>query len=345
MYSAAWDGQPVEIFETSGVQPEARGLGLAPADLLSVSLAGELAIGRDPKFPLTYFHPGRLATVALGGGAPREVADIVSAADYTPDGRELAVARVVNGESRVELPLGRVWYSGVAARDPISSLRVSPDGNSIAFWHGHLSAPVLSVVSRAGTKRDLIRQAGQGRGLAWRRDGSEIWSVIGRSADDASRLVAIRADGVGVLRDVLKLPANFRLHDLSADGDVLVTLADATTTLHVQARGSVIDRPWFNSTFLNDISRDGLFLLFMETPGLPHQPSLFYRSVDGRPPVRIAGGNMAGQSARLSFDGKRAVVLRDGKVTIVPLAGQPRELTTPSQAADMLAWDGSAQVV
>ena len=54
---------------------------------------------------------------------------------------------------------------------------------------------------------------------------------------------------------------------------------------------------------------------------------------------------MAGQSARLSFDGKRAVVLRDGKVTIVPLAGQPRELTTPSQATDMLAWDGSTHVV
>ena len=73
------------------------------------------------------------------------------------------MARVVNGESRVELPLGRVWYSGVAARDPISSLRVSPDGNSIAFWHGHLNAPVLSVVSRAGTKRDLIRQAARPR--------------------------------------------------------------------------------------------------------------------------------------------------------------------------------------
>src|SRR4030095_8975696 len=46
-----------------------------------------------------------------------------------------------------------------------------------------------------------------------------------------------------------------------------------------------------------------------------------------------------------SADGKRAVLLRDGKVTIAPLAGQSRELVTPSQATDMLAWNGSTDVV
>jgi len=347
LYSAAWDGQPVEIFETSGVQPEARGLGLAPANLLAVSPTGDLAIARDPHFPLTYFHFGRLATVALGGGAaPHEVADEVSAADYTPDGREVALARVVNGESRIELPLGRVWYSGVAARDPISSIRVSPDGNSIAFWHGHIAADtVLSVVSRAGTRHDLVKQAGLGRGIAWTRDGGEVWSVAGVPGEAPTRLIAVRADGQGAPREVLKLPSRFRLHDLSADGDVLLAVADVTTTLYVQAGATMINRPWFSTTFVNDISPDGRFLLFTETPGFPHRQSLYYRSVDGRSPVRIAEGTIPVQSPRLSADGQRAALIRDGKVTIAPLAGQPRELVAAGRAVDMLAWDGSGHVV
>jgi hypothetical protein len=45
-------------------------------------------------------------------------------------------------------------------------------------------------------------------------------------------------------------------------------------------------------------------------------------------------------------DGKRAAVIRQGKVTIWPVgAGESRDLTTPSEAVDMLAWDGSTHVV
>ena len=105
--------------ETGSVQP-GRGLGLAPADLLSVSLAGELAIGRDPKFPLTYFHPGRLA-LSPSAGAHRAK----SLTSYRPPlhARRPRAGGGARGKWRipVELPLGRVWYSGVAGRDPIST--------------------------------------------------------------------------------------------------------------------------------------------------------------------------------------------------------------------------------
>ena len=345
VYSAAWDGQPVEIFETSGLQPETRALGLAPANLFAVSSSGEVALALAPRFPLTYFHPGRLATVAIGGGAPRQLAEDVSAADYTPDGRELAIARVVNGETRVELPIGHVLYSSQADRDPVSSLRVSPDGSRVAFWHGN-TGMMLTVVDRAGGKRDLLTQRILGRGLAWLRDGSEVWAVTARTTVDPARLIAVPADGNGEPREVLKLPSSLRLYDISADGDVLLTLVDATTSLHVQTVGGpASDRSWFSTTFVNDISPDGAFLLFHETPAFPHLPGIFHRSVAGGLPVRIAEGQFFAQSPRLSADGKRAVFLRDGKVTIAPLAGQSRELVTPSQATDMLAWNGSTHVV
>jgi eukaryotic-like serine/threonine-protein kinase len=346
VYSAAWDGQPVEIFETSGLQPETRALGLAPANLFAVSPSGEVALALAPRFPLTYFHPGRLATVAIGGGAPHELAEEdVSAADYTPDGRELAIARVVAGVTRVELPIGHVLYSSQADRDPVSSLRVSPDGNRVAFWHGH-TAMMLTVVDRAGSKRDLLTQRILGRGLAWLRDGSEVWAAVQRRSVDPARLIAVPADGGGEPREVLKLPSSLRLYDISAEGDVLLTLVDSTATLHVQTAGGVAsDRSWFRSTLVNDISPDGAFLLFHDTPAWPHPQGLFHRSVAAGSPVRIAEGQLSAQSPRLSADGKRAVFLRDGKVTIAPLAGQSRELVTPSQAMDMLAWNGSTHVV
>jgi eukaryotic-like serine/threonine-protein kinase len=345
LYSAAWDGQPVEVFETSGGRPEARPLGIAPANLFAVSPSGEVALALVPSFPLTYFHPGRLATVPIAGGTPREVAEHTSAADWTADGRELALARVVNAESRIELPFGNVLYSSVADQDPVASMRVSPNGDRIAFWHGHNGSMILSVVDRAGNRKDLLRGRQTGWGVAWTPDGSEVWVARTNSETLVTTLVAVAMDSQ--MRELLKIPSRIRLHDISSDGTVLLTTVNLTNSLYLQ----IPDRPprplsWFSGTFVNDISPDGQFVLFAEPGGVHHPRGLFFRATDGQLPIRIGEGNFPAQSPRLSPAATHAAVIEEGKVTVWPVGpGGPRHLNTPSAAVSMLAWDKNTHVV
>ena len=72
---------------------------------------------------------GTLARVALAGGAPREVLEDVQGADWSPDGRELAVIRRVGQRRRLEYPIGKVLYEA----DMIFAPRISPKGDLVAF--------------------------------------------------------------------------------------------------------------------------------------------------------------------------------------------------------------------
>src|SRR5512140_2318299 len=87
VYGAAWDGRPSEIFIGNRQTPDARALGIADAEVLAVSKSTELAIllRRDRLTNL-----GTLARMPLAGGTPRELADGVLQADWSPDGANLA---------------------------------------------------------------------------------------------------------------------------------------------------------------------------------------------------------------------------------------------------------------
>ena len=74
--------------------------------------------------------PGTLARVSLAGGAPRELAEKVSMADWGPDGRDLAVVRHDGVKRRLEYPIGKVLYESDTG---ISFPRVSPKGDRVAF--------------------------------------------------------------------------------------------------------------------------------------------------------------------------------------------------------------------
>jgi hypothetical protein len=55
---------------------------------------------------------------------PRDLLDNVESADWTPDGNGLAAVHIVNGQSRIEYPIGKVLYETTGW---ISDLRFSPD--------------------------------------------------------------------------------------------------------------------------------------------------------------------------------------------------------------------------
>src|ERR1700737_2704861 len=108
IYSAAWDGKPAEHSATQAASPESRPRGLSSATLVGMSSSSDLAIILRRRFLSGFETAGTLARVALNGGAPRELADDVTDADWSPDGQQLAVTRPEAGQWRLEYPIGKV---------------------------------------------------------------------------------------------------------------------------------------------------------------------------------------------------------------------------------------------
>ena len=104
VYGASWDGAPMEIFSTNPESPESKSLGLPSANVLAVSSAGELAISLGWHPVVGWEATGTLARVPLAGGAPREVLENIQDADWSPDGKELAVVHQSGARARVEYP-------------------------------------------------------------------------------------------------------------------------------------------------------------------------------------------------------------------------------------------------
>src|SRR5205823_10771205 len=86
LYSAAWQGNPVDVFTARPEAPESRSMGLSRTQLMSVSSTGDMAVLLDSKAIGTWVTSGTLARAPLAGGAPREVLENVQWADWSPDG-------------------------------------------------------------------------------------------------------------------------------------------------------------------------------------------------------------------------------------------------------------------
>ena len=159
----------MKLFSVPAEGPESTDLLIPNAAVLATSSAGEMLVRLNES--LTAFSTiGKLATVPLAGGAPRELMKDVLAADFGPDGRSIAVLRRVGAMVRVEYPIGTTRYE-VGTPFNGGHLRVSPAGNIIAF----------SIVGRLyGLRTDggaptLVASAQSIEALAWSRDGSEVW--------------------------------------------------------------------------------------------------------------------------------------------------------------------------
>src|ERR1035437_2631357 len=110
IYSAAWQGSPVDVFTARPEAPEARSMGLNRTQLVSVSSTSEMAVLLNSKAIGTWVDMGTLARAPLVGGAPREVLEQVQWADWAADGSGLAVVRNFGGRNRLEFPIGKSLY-------------------------------------------------------------------------------------------------------------------------------------------------------------------------------------------------------------------------------------------
>jgi len=301
VYNAAWRGGPDEIFTTRLDGRESRPFGL-PGVLFAISSRSELAVSSNYT---GLFGGGTLSRVPLSGGAPRDVLEDVTWADWAPDGADLAVIRMIGGQTRrLEYPVGKAIFE---TRDNLTHLRVSPDGGAVAFVH-HLpddpfGAGSILLVDRAGARRVLSEGWSELFGLAWRPDGREVWF----SGAHRGEIKALRAVGLdGHDRLVTRLPGQFDIEDFARDGRVLLTHHDFRVEMLGLGPGSTGDREltWLGLSSAADLSADGRRVLFTELPiGAGAGGQAYMRPTDGTPAVRLGEGS----ALALSADGKWAL--------------------------------------
>jgi eukaryotic-like serine/threonine-protein kinase len=290
VYSASWEGKPLELFWTHIGNPEARTLGFRDTDLLSVSASNEMAVLLRTEFVTSFDRRGTLARVPPMGGAAREVLHDVHGADWSADGAQLAIVREKQGMIRLELPIGNVVYQTAGW---ISQARISPDGRHIAIADHpsrNSDSGLVALVDRKGERRTLSDGWGTLRGLAWKPDGSEVWFTADRGGA-ARGLYAVTLDGT--LRRVLQLASNMTVFDVARDGRVLIGHGPERAGINALAPGETRERDlsWLDWSLLKAISPDGRTLLIDETAeGGGTSGSVYLRPMDGSPAMRLGDG-------------------------------------------------------
>jgi eukaryotic-like serine/threonine-protein kinase len=303
VYGATWEGTPWEIFTSRLDGTESRPFGVKNADVLAVSSKGELAV----LLKKTFAASGTLAIMPLAGGAMRELLENVVAADWSPDGTQLAVAVRENHETRIEYPIGRLLYKTKGRLD--YSMHVSGSGKQIVFIESPPSTQALApdehdlrIVDVTGKVTTLVRAQTprQLAGCLWRRGDREVLfaslsldTVKGHTSD-----IDV-VDLNGQVRTLYRGTGDFLPQDSSADGRLLVAQSKFTVDLMFGSSTEPSERNlgWLTSSWLDDISEDGGTVLFHD------ETEVYLRRTDGSPAVRLLP-QVRNEKSSLSPDGK-----------------------------------------
>ena len=323
MVSAGDDLKSAELFSTRVGSLDSRSLGLPPADILSISRGGQMALAlvKDPLIQ----DAGTLAEASLTGGMPRPILDDVWAADWSRDGKELAVVHLVDGKRRLEYPLGNVLYEST---NYIESIRVSPDGQSVAFveW---TEVATLAVVDRRKAVRTLVKDAGVTFLVCWSPRGDELWWLKKHNVSlvQSTEVHAITLSGKE--RVVASFPGEFNLCDLAEDGRLLVEHVTLGYKMVGRFPGEPAERnlDWLDQSTPGSLSADGKMLIFGDREDAESsKQGAYLRKTDGSPAVHLGEGS----AGPFSPDGKWALVCRKlprHYLVLIPVgAGQERVL-------------------
>lgn len=326
VYGAAWDGGPVQLYANQAGSTESRPLGMLKTGILAISRSGELAVDSNLE-PNDFGPAGMLGRAPLGGGAPREIADGVVYADWSPDGSTLAIVRLVGGRSRLEYPLGKVLYETAGW---VGHPRISHDGRFIAFIdhpYERDDSGAVAIVDLSGNKKTLTGQFVSAQGLAW-SPGNEIWFTATTSGS-SRELRAVTLSGKERL--VQLGTGTLTLHDIFKDGRVLYSRDDMRAGMIALAPGGSKeqDLSWHDWTVPRDISNDGRLIAFDETGEAGGETGEIYvRGTDGSPAVRLSDGN----APSLSPDGKwvlgRSFSLQHAMLKLPTGAGESATIST-----------------
>ncbi len=335
LFSAAWDGEPTELFARPPVAFDAaQSLGLRKVRLLAVSPDGDLAVLLRESMSSfeSYSYLGTLAVVPAAGGAPRELAENIKWADWTPTG-ELVVVKWDAGKFQLEWPIGRPVFE---SSEFIEYPRVSPRGDLVAFQLGGFGSNgrKVSVVDPQGKVRVLSSVPNSYvAGLAWSPRGDEVWFT----ANDAIWASPLS----GGRRLVYQGVSEMVLQDISKSGEVLVNREDTRGLISFVPRADQKERQlsWLDGTFPAGISEDGRYVLVHVVTGMTGKrfSYVYVRPTDGSPPLKLGPG----RPLALSSDAKWVLSKQDDEnvLSVLPVGvGARKTVSVPGLDVVRARW-------
>jgi len=331
LYGARMDGLPSRIYETRSDSPESRALGPEGSSLYGVSPTGELAVVLRCVNLNSAQCQGTLGRMPVGGGAPREVAPDVVAAEWLPDGKGLAVVRRDSGRFVLQWPIGKTIYQ---TSGWITGLRISPDGKYVTFVDNPApgnDAGNVKVLDQTGKEIVNAGPWNSLQGVAWGPTGKEVWFAASTGKEGwADQIRAVDLSGKG--RMLLRLPGITRLYDVGRDGRVLLTKEEWRALLPFRGPNDKQERElsWLDMSGLTDLSSDAQSVIFSENGQAGLQEYYVYqRKTDGSPAVRLGQGFVAA----IAPDGKWVLTAgaeNPSVLRVLPTGvGEARILPTP----------------
>ena len=334
LYSAAWEGKPTELFTSRYGSVESRSLA-AETLVAAISSKNQVAVLLNFKFfgaGSISLAEGTLALLPIEGGAPRPLLQHVQYADWTPDGSELAIIRAPEDEVRglrinvLQFPVDKTIYT--PPRGWVSHVRFSPDGKYLAFEE-HVpfgDDGKLVVIDRTGKKIAESPHYSSINSLAW-SPNQEVWFTA-TPGEDSRALQAMNLRGQ--TREIYRAPADLTIHDIAANGRVLLTADNSRLLLMGGVSGSPDkDLSWLGWSLAAGISDDGSSVVFSESAAAVGGNAVaLVRKMDRSPAVVLGDG----LPTELSPDGNWVATLDNHEppnIVLLPTGvGKPRQLTS-----------------
>jgi Tol biopolymer transport system component len=239
--------------------------------------------------------------MAISGGAHRELAENVSAADWEPVRGEVALVRQ---QGILELPAGqRLHRPGQS----LSHVRFSRNGESIAFIQhsSNTNDGAVGVFNLRQQRTAVLSDGWQSLwGLAWSPAGDEVWFTGSRDGRGRG-IYAVTQEGR--LRLLFRETGMLTLHDVARDQRMLLARDELEGGVLVIGKGVSQERNLaaYGGSLSVDLSSDGSAVLMTGTDQGTGSASVYLRKIDGSPPVRLGEG----EATALSPDGKWALAI------------------------------------
>ncbi len=231
-----------------------------------------------------------LAQVPLTGGLPRELDENILGADWSPDGKSMAIAKKEFGPIKhLEYPPGKILYKSTQR---IDTVRFSQNGDHIAFIQGlpdgsNGNVKILSISGKEIASSSLLYP----ESLSWSPDGNEVWfSTVSDRVGGGYELYSLSL--AGKQRLISHFPSSFILHDISKQGKLIAEFSDDRGILMTGSDGNERELSWLDNSDIRDFSSDGKMLLIHERGDGSESPggTIYIRGLDGSAAIRLAAG-------------------------------------------------------